>query len=133
LGLLPVTLWLPGTIRFSVLLAHERSPEGDVTESARLKKYYHSLLSSHEQRLIGNLVKCFFMDSLLGRVTYAGDLQPFMPLLLLGSYMHVGKGTSLGLGKYVIEAGQEEQPDIDGARGESALDCTDGSRCDDAR
>ncbi len=38
----------------------------------------------------------------IGSITYQGDLAPFLTLLKLGEYIHVGKGTSFGLGKYVI-------------------------------
>ena len=37
-----------------------------------------------------------------GTVSYEGDISDFMLLLRLGEYVHVGKGTSFGLGKYEI-------------------------------
>lgn len=43
------------------------------------------------------------LGGVVGRGTYKGDLQSFLPLLHLGEVVHVGKGTSFGLGKYEIE------------------------------
>jgi len=38
----------------------------------------------------------------LGEVTFEGDLTPFLPMILLGEYLHVGKYTTFGLGKYEV-------------------------------
>jgi len=43
------------------------------------------------------------MGGFIGSITFEGDLEPFLPFLLLGEYVHVGKGTSFGLGKYEIK------------------------------
>ena len=42
------------------------------------------------------------MGGLVGRVTYEGDLRPYLPLLAVGELVHVGKGTVFGNGGYVV-------------------------------
>jgi CRISPR-associated endoribonuclease Cas6 len=42
------------------------------------------------------------MGGFVGSIIFEGDLEKFIPFLLLGEYIHVGKGTSFGLGKYKI-------------------------------
>jgi len=45
------------------------------------------------------------LGGFIGKVTFSFDgVEPeqFLPLVLLGSYIHIGKGTSFGLGKYEI-------------------------------
>jgi hypothetical protein len=42
------------------------------------------------------------MGGLVGEITYSGRLDAFLPLLDAGAVVHVGKGTSFGLGKYEI-------------------------------
>ena len=42
------------------------------------------------------------MGGFVGSITFEGDFEPFLPFILLGEYIHVGKGTSFGLGKYEI-------------------------------
>ncbi len=43
------------------------------------------------------------LGGVLGKVQYKGNLKPFLQFLKLGEYIHVGKGTSFGLGKYGIQ------------------------------
>jgi hypothetical protein len=43
------------------------------------------------------------LGGFVGQVTYRGDFTEFFPYLLLGTYTHVGKGATFGLGAYRIE------------------------------
>jgi len=47
------------------------------------------------------------LGGFVGEITYLGDLKDFLPFLLLGSYIHVGKGATFGLGKYRIAKSKE--------------------------
>jgi len=42
------------------------------------------------------------MGGIVGEITYKGAITNFYPLLQLGSYLHTGKNTTFGLGKYEI-------------------------------
>jgi len=42
------------------------------------------------------------MGGFLGEITFEGELTEFLPFLKLGEYLHIGKGTVYGLGKYEI-------------------------------
>jgi len=39
---------------------------------------------------------------LVGEITYEGDISAFIPFLILGSWVNIGKGTAFGLGNYRI-------------------------------
>jgi CRISPR/Cas system endoribonuclease Cas6 (RAMP superfamily) len=43
------------------------------------------------------------LSGFIGEVTYRGDLGPFLPLLLLGEYVHVGKNAAFGNGWYQLK------------------------------
>lgn len=52
---------------------------------------------SHRQREFMKL------GGVIGEAVYEGDITPFFRLLLVGSWIHAGKGTTFGLGSYRIE------------------------------
>jgi len=43
------------------------------------------------------------LEGFVGEITYIGEFVPFLPLLKLGSVLHMGSSTTFGLGKYKIE------------------------------
>jgi hypothetical protein len=43
------------------------------------------------------------LGGLIGVIEYSGHLSPFMSLLRAGEMLHVGKGTSFGLGRYILQ------------------------------
>lgn len=45
------------------------------------------------------------LGGLIGKITYYGNIEPFMPFIQAGEILHIGKNTSFGLGKYLIEKG----------------------------
>jgi hypothetical protein len=45
------------------------------------------------------------MGGLVGEITYKGAMRAFEPFLGAGEILHVGKGTSFGLGKYEVRQG----------------------------
>ena len=46
------------------------------------------------------------LGGLLGNVQLQGDLAPFVELLYLGQWLHVGKNATMGLGGYRLMVGQ---------------------------
>jgi hypothetical protein len=41
----------------------------------------------------------------VGSIVYEGDLEEFYPFVVLGQYLHAGKGATYGYGKYRINKG----------------------------
>lgn len=42
------------------------------------------------------------LGGFLGEATFEGELAAYVPLLKIGEHLHVGKGASFGLGKFVV-------------------------------
>ena len=42
-----------------------------------------------------------------GRATFTGDLTEYHPFLLAGEFLHLGKGATFGLGRYILERAGE--------------------------
>jgi CRISPR/Cas system endoribonuclease Cas6 (RAMP superfamily) len=55
-----------------------------------------------QQRYSSRQCQSMRMEGFVDRVTYAGDLTPFLVLLKLGELIHVGKGAVFGLGQMRI-------------------------------
>lgn len=43
------------------------------------------------------------LGGIVGTITYSGSLEPYIEILRAGEILHVGKNTTFGLGKYIIE------------------------------
>lgn len=43
------------------------------------------------------------LSGLVGSITYKGNLKNYLPLLILGQYIHVGNKATFGLGKYILK------------------------------
>lgn len=74
----------------------ERSNEVRTTEN-HLHWYDWERYSSRQQTTMN-------FGGLKGRITFAGDLAPFLPWLRLGERVNVGQSTTFGLGRYQMTA-----------------------------
>lgn len=61
-----------------------------------------SLLSSDWERYSNRSQQRMKIQAFSGKVLYKGEIEPFLPLVQLGHYIHVGKKTSFGMGNYEI-------------------------------
>ena len=75
-----------------------------VIEAARQDAHVeHSALDWYRwQRYSSRQNQRMNFDGFVGRITFAGNLTKYLPLIRLGSAIHIGKNTTFGMGKYVI-------------------------------
>jgi len=57
---------------------------------------YWERYSSRQRQVIG-------FDGFVGKLTFEGEITPFLELIGLGRYFHIGRGTVYGMGKYEVE------------------------------
>lgn len=55
------------------------------------------------ERYSGRQEQHINMGGFIGEITFEGDLSPFLPFIKAGEVVHVGKGTTFGLGNYESE------------------------------
>jgi len=70
--------------------------ESIVIESSSLKWFDWERYSSRQDTRMK-------LGGLIGKIIYSGNIEPFMPFIRAGEVLHVGKNTSFGLGKYLID------------------------------
>jgi CRISPR-associated endoribonuclease Cas6 len=73
-----------------------------IEESEKVKTVSNDLQWFDWERYSTRQKRKMTLGGVLGDAKYEGNLEPFLQFLKLGEYIHVGKGTSFGLGKYVI-------------------------------
>jgi hypothetical protein len=67
----------------------------------------HDLVWDDWSRYSGRQKEWMKFGGLLGSISYKGGLEPFMPYLALGEWLHVGGKTSFGLGRYRVASHEQ--------------------------
>ena len=68
----------------------------NVTHTSRLQWVRKERRSFRTERVVP-------MGGFVGKVRFVGELAPFLPLIFLGEYLHIGHHTAFGFGKYRID------------------------------
>jgi len=72
----------------------EKAKEVKISE-CNLKWFDYERYSTRQREKIKH-------GGIIGEIEYKGNIGDFLPLIEIGSHIHIGKNTSFGLGKYVI-------------------------------
>jgi CRISPR/Cas system endoribonuclease Cas6 (RAMP superfamily) len=74
----------------------------ELLDKAKQIKKVQSNLFMHEWKRYSNRQGKTALRVFSKEITFEGDFSDFIPLLLIGQYIHVGKNSVFGLGKYEI-------------------------------
>jgi hypothetical protein len=72
-----------------------------IAKDISIKK--HNIQWDDWDRFSGRHKQWMKFGGLVGSISYHGDLQPFIKILELGQWLHIGNKTSFGLGKYELK------------------------------
>ena len=81
--------------------------KGLIERASMIRTIRSELRWQEQDRFSGRQQQRIDMSGVLGRVVFeapeASEWEPYLPLLAAGEWVHVGKGTVMGLGKYRVE------------------------------
>lgn len=87
----------------------DREPAVDfaslVEEAKRVRTRHAPVPFIPARRRCGRSEETLIMGGFLGRIHLDGPLETVLPWLVLGQYVHVGKWTSFGMGRYRVTIG----------------------------
>lgn len=70
--------------------------------SEDVTNYTPRLVDASWERYSTTSGKRFPVDGIRGQIRYQGNFQPYLPLIRLGHYLHIGKKTTHGMGYYEL-------------------------------
>ena len=76
--------------------------KGLIEKAKEVKTVERDLRWYDWERYSGRQERRINMGGFVGEITFEGNFAPFMPLVKAGEILHVGKGTTFGLGRYEV-------------------------------
>ncbi len=73
-----------------------------IEEAKQIKTVFRKLFWNDWERYSTRQGSRMKMGGFIGEARFQGDLKPFWPYIRLGEFVHIGKGSSFGLGKYEV-------------------------------
>jgi len=101
---------LMGLVKRTALLSDLHAGQPLALDFRALARHAESITGRHDLRWLdwgrysSRQQREMKLGGVVGRWTLAGELTPFWPFLHLGQWLHVGKETTFGLGRYRLTA-----------------------------
>ncbi len=75
-----------------------------IEKSQDIKKLHSDLFWYNLRRHSSRQHRFINMGGIMGNAVFQGDFKPFLPFLVLGTYINMGKNTTFGLGKFDVDS-----------------------------